>query len=207
MPVSADSQSRPNRHRFVPGGPVSDPPALAGIVDTAGRAAPGPAQGTPPGSRGRPAPAAKPVTTRGRRAEAARSPGPSAAASRSGRLRLTARSRPLLAGWPVFTLARAALAAACWTLLCAALALSANAVWSATLTPVAVSGLVGCFNRATDAECSDTSYLSDASFTHSGPDYSVTALSVGSGGDLALLPCQTISLGIAPRFRGPKLRR
>ena len=82
--------------------------------------------------------------------------------------------------------------------LVALLAAAQTEVWSATLTPAALeTGILGCSNSIVDGECSDTSILSEDSFTHDSTDYSVTGLFVNADGALRLqiVPVITTATG------------
>ena len=83
---------------------------------------------------------------------------------------------------------------ACLALLAAAalLALAAPAqaqteVWAATLTPASLVSGLGCFNGVPNAECSNTSVLSEDSFTYDSTDYTVFQLFVRPDGSFSFV--------------------
>ena len=83
---------------------------------------------------------------------------------------------------------------ACLALLAAAalLALAAPAqaqteVWAATLTPASLFNGLGCFNGVPNAECSNTSVLSEDSFTYDSTDYTVFQLFVSTDGSFSFI--------------------
>ena len=49
-------------------------------------------------------------------------------------------------------------------------------VWSATLTPRAATGVLGCTNSVTSVACTNSNNLSDDDFTHDGTDYSIKGI-------------------------------
>ena len=70
-----------------------------------------------------------------------------------------------------------ALLAATALLALAAPAQAQTEVWSATLTPVDLSGgILGCTNGVPTARCSSTSLLSEDSFNYDSTDYTITGL-------------------------------
>ena len=85
-------------------------------------------------------------------------------------------------------------ARACLALLAATalLALAAPAqaqteIWSATLTPASLFNGLGCFNGVPNAECSNTSVLSEDSFTYDSTDYTVFQLFVSTDGSFSFI--------------------
>ena len=70
-----------------------------------------------------------------------------------------------------------ALLAATALLALAAPAQAQTEIWSATLTPVDLSGgILGCSNAVSHARCSNTSVLSEDSFTYDSTDYNIDLL-------------------------------
>ena len=64
---------------------------------------------------------------------------------------------------------------------------SAQAVWTATLTPADLSGgILGCSNSVSTARCSSTSVLSEDSFNYDSTDYNISVLFVRSDGQFEL---------------------
>ena len=64
---------------------------------------------------------------------------------------------------------------------------SAQAVWTATLTPADLgSGILGCSNGVSTARCSSTSVLSEDSFNYDSTDYNISVLFVRSDGQFEL---------------------
>ena len=78
-----------------------------------------------------------------------------------------------------------ALLAATALLALAAPAQAQTEIWSATLTPGDLgSGILGCSNGVSHARCSNTSFLSEDSFTYDSTDYTIAGLFVRSTGRL-----------------------
>ena len=78
-----------------------------------------------------------------------------------------------------------ALLAATALLALAAPAQAQTEIWSATLTPGDLSsGILGCSNGVSHARCSNTSFLSEDSFTYDSTDYNIAGLFVRSTGRL-----------------------
>ena len=78
-----------------------------------------------------------------------------------------------------------ALLAATALLALAAPAQAQTEVWSATLTPGDLGGgILGCSNDVSHARCSNTSFLSEDSFTYDSTDYNIAGLFVRSTGRL-----------------------
>ena len=75
-----------------------------------------------------------------------------------------------------------ALLAATALLALAAPAQAQTEVWTATLTPASLFNGLGCFNGVPNAECSNTSVLSEDSFTYDSTDYTVFQLFVSTDG-------------------------
>ena len=79
-----------------------------------------------------------------------------------------------------------ALLAATALLALAAPAQAQTEIWSATLTPGDLGGgILGCSNDVSHARCSNTSFLSEDSFTYDSTDYNIAGLFVRSTGRLA----------------------
>ena len=57
-----------------------------------------------------------------------------------------------------------------------------DSLWSATLTPKALGGIVGCDNDSAGNECSATATLSDDGFTRNGLEWQVSRISRSSSG-------------------------
>ena len=75
-----------------------------------------------------------------------------------------------------------ALLAATALLALAAPAQAQTEIWSATLTPVDLSGgILGCSNAVSHARCSNTSVLSEDSFTYDSTDYNIDLLFIRTG--------------------------
>ena len=78
-----------------------------------------------------------------------------------------------------------ALLAATALLALAAPAQAQTEIWSATLTPGDLGGgILGCSNGVSHARCSNTSFLSEDSFTYDSTDYNIAGLFVRSTGRL-----------------------
>ena len=80
-----------------------------------------------------------------------------------------------------------ALLAATALLALAAPAQAQTEVWSTTLTPASLLNGLGCFNGVPNAECSNTSVLSEDSFTYDSTDYTVFQLFVSTDGSFSFI--------------------
>ena len=80
-----------------------------------------------------------------------------------------------------------ALLAATALLAMAAPAQAQTEVWSATLTPASFFNGLGCFNGVPNAECNNTSVLSEDSFTYDSTDYTVFQLFVSTDGSFSFI--------------------
>ena len=80
-----------------------------------------------------------------------------------------------------------ALLAATALLALAAPAQAQTEVWSATLTPASLVNGLGCFNGVPNAECNNTSVLSEDSFTYDSTDYTVFQLFVSTNGSFSFI--------------------